>query len=125
MRGGSRKERRLANLTCTQVRVWWCHLHGGHVSRGEPTHFQISQQVPISWGTECAEVRESQNSFQKFLRALSNIFQNILQERLLKYLVGHCKAPFIILYQFYERSPVDSCARIALDKPKRLLLLCV
>lgn len=54
---------------CTHVRVWWCHFHGGHVSKEESICFQISQQVQISWGMERTEVRESQTSSQKFLKS--------------------------------------------------------
>lgn len=56
--------------------VLWYHLHSSYASMGETMCFQTSQQVTISWGMECTDVRELQTSFQKFLRGLDNFVKN-------------------------------------------------
>lgn len=53
--------------------VWWFHLHSSYASMGETTCFQTSQQVTISQGMECNDVRELQTSFQKLLRTPDKI----------------------------------------------------
>ena len=55
---------------------------GGAISMGvtSPICFWISQQVPVSWGTECTELTDLQTSLQKFLTGLCN-FVKIASKR--------------------------------------------
>lgn len=115
---GSRKKRGLANL----LSVWWYRLHSSYASMGETACFPTSQQGIINWGMECTDVRESYKPASRSFWEVLIILSKLPQEEIVEESdVTH----FIFWYQFYERPPVDSCAKINLDKPKMLLLLCI